>query len=720
MKALGVRGFAAVVLAVVLGQAGATPAMSSQFSHIKTWQNIYTATSQDVPFIKTHYDFIKLYPNMLVAYKDAGGQAPCWVYSNYHNITNRADYDFIRQWASEHSANWEDMFLHFAVDTTYRPAYESATKDSSDDNRCDRVFVYSGSTYTDRTEDAYSGSSFAAGEGVGWALYVASQEPFKEINVVLATAAGGWTGVWEYWNGGGWTALSPSDGTSGMTKSGKVEFMPPPGDWARNTVNGTDGWWVRLRTQTVGTTGPVVAGGGIKGRDYITFGGEYYTQPGWDDANDANGDGVRDGNVNPNASAIFRHESRVQFYEFGRTYLNMGNADARSAYAARTQELVTTPVASSSYTYDALFLDNATGKFIADSVVSGGQTVEDTSDSAWQSNSVLMLRAVKASLGPSKVVKINTGPYIGSPYEEYIDEVDAWHGEAFLTSVRPYSQAHIDTVIDRSARGKLSMVHGQGQGGYSDDERHRAYSLATFYLSKSDGTYYQFRRDVLPDQRFTDNWYAAIEYDIGQPLDPYYVLHQEDDPSCSHDAYGIARVYAREFERALVVSCTLPHWDSSYTPSYTVVLPAYGVGGVATSNRYRILHSDGSLDANVIEMISLRNSDGAILIKADLNPPDLSLRKVSESSEAVPGSTVTYTIFYENTSATETLFNVTLLDPVPSGTTYDAAFGTYHNQEVEPLDPDPYSDGKIIVALGNLVPGESGWVKFRVIVGSAP
>jgi len=721
MNAQRMRGQLACWAVLVFLSAICLPKAAAQsYSHINTWQNIYTATTGDLPFIREHYDFVKLYPDLIGPYRDSGGTGLLWVYSQYHCITIERDYDFIRQWCADNGADQEAMWTHFAEDTVYRPDYESATSDGSTEQRFDTVWVYNGSAYVDRTANAYAGDAFQIGQSVGWVLYIGYQERFKEVNVGLATAASGWTGVWEYWNGSAWTNLGPTDGTSGMTKSGKVEFMPPPQDWARRAVNGKERWWVRLTTLSAGGTSPVVAGGGLQGRSFIVPTAGRYRQPGWDSSNDTNSDGCWDTNVNPNATALFPYEARVHLWQLEHTYLNLDNPDTRVAYPLLAKQLVETPISGTAYTYDCLFLDVVTDRIVISNLSSGGSTIEDTSNATWQDNTVLMIRAVKQAVGPTKIVKLNTGPYIGGAYELFIDEADAWHGEGFLTTSRPYGIAQIDAVLSRDARGKYSMIHAQGKGGYDDLERQRVYSLATFYLTHGQRTYYQFRRDVLPDQRFIDNWYAAIEYDIGQPLDPYYILHQEDDPSCPHDSYGIARVYAREFERALVVSCPLPHWDSAFTPSYSVALPSYEVGGAATSNRYRILHSDGSLDENVIDSISLRNSDGAILIKADLNPPDLSLRKVSESSEAVPGGTVTYTIFYENTSATEILFNVTLLDPVPSGTTYDAAFGTYHNQEVEPLDPDPYSDGKIIVALGNLVPGESGWVKFRVIVGSAP
>jgi len=507
-----------------------------------------------------------------------------------------------------------------------------------------------------------------------------------------------------------------------MTHNGKIEFLPPPPDWARTKVNGKELWWVCLETASAGSAPPVVAGGGLKGRNYITFSGGYYHQPGWDDANDTDGDGVWDTNGNPNATAVFRYEARVHWYEFETTYLNMGNLDVRTAYASLATTLLTTPVADSGYTYDCLFLDNATARIVIHNLQSGGSTIEDTSDSTWQLNTIDMLRAVKTAVGPDKIVKINTSNWTGAPYEEYIDEVDAWHGENYISS-GVTKRTHIDAVISRDARGKYCLVHAQGEGYGDDTERNRMYSLATFYLSKGERTYYQYRRDVLPDQRFVDNWYAAIEYDIGQPLGSYYICHQEDDPSCPHDSYGIANVYAREFDRALVVSCLLPHWDSSYTPSYTVVLPSYDVAGTATSNRYRVLHSDGSLDANVIDTITLRNSDGAVLIKDDINPPALSLHKDVSSAQAALGDYVTYTITYSN-EGSEALSGAVLTDELRADLTYvpydpsTGAGGTYHNGQR--LETEPYNPAtrRITINLGDLTPGQSGRVTFTVIVGS--
>jgi hypothetical protein len=59
--------------------------------------------------------------------------------------------------------------------------------------------------------------------------------------------------VWEYWDGGAWSALDVEDGIAFELIGVNAVSWVPPSDWATTTVNGVTAYWVRLRVSAVGT-----------------------------------------------------------------------------------------------------------------------------------------------------------------------------------------------------------------------------------------------------------------------------------------------------------------------------------------------------------------------------------------------------------------------------------------------------------------------------------
>jgi len=160
-------------------------------------------------------------------------------------------------------------------------------------------------------------------------------------------------------------------------------------------------------------------------------------------------------------------------------------------------------------------------------------------------------------------------------------------------------------------------------------------------------------------------------------------------------------VYYREFENAIAVYKPLAGiTKKDASTSMTENLPATADN---PTGRYYSLKMDGTLDPSPITQISLRNTDGAVLIKESaLGRPTIS--KTVNKTSASSGETLTYTIFYSNPAA-NTYTNVILEDPIPLGTTY--INGSAANGGT--------SDGtKVIWNLSSLSPGASGTVSFQV------
>ncbi|MGB5286937.1 MAG: hypothetical protein WBN42_00465 [Ignavibacteriaceae bacterium] len=114
---------------------------------------------------------------------------------------------------------------------------------------------------------------------------------------ITTQGVGTWTIVWEYWNGTAYTALAGvTDGTTGFTAAtGWVSTdWTVPVDWAQNTVDGVNAYWVRARVSayTAVTTPPLV------GQGYVVASAATWTDA-TTDINDAGAGDVELMSLNP-------------------------------------------------------------------------------------------------------------------------------------------------------------------------------------------------------------------------------------------------------------------------------------------------------------------------------------------------------------------------------------------------------------------------------------
>jgi uncharacterized phage protein gp47/JayE len=94
-----------------------------------------------------------------------------------------------------------------------------------------------------------------AATSVGEALYVGALSKFNMIWFQIQQASTGGAGVWEYYNGTTWAALTVTDNTTKFTTSGAL-IITVPGDWAANKVNNVFCFWARYRLTTTFTIVP--------------------------------------------------------------------------------------------------------------------------------------------------------------------------------------------------------------------------------------------------------------------------------------------------------------------------------------------------------------------------------------------------------------------------------------------------------------------------------
>ena len=107
------------------------------------------------------------------------------------------------------------------------------------------VLLLDGSNhYTDKSVAAYDRN--LADVEIAHAILIGYSERFDEINFLLAQPASGCSVQWTYWNGSTYAALTPSsDGTAGLTQSGRIRFVPPSSWQPKPENNSGAKYWVK-------------------------------------------------------------------------------------------------------------------------------------------------------------------------------------------------------------------------------------------------------------------------------------------------------------------------------------------------------------------------------------------------------------------------------------------------------------------------------------------
>ena len=166
----------------------------------------------------------------------------------------------------------------------YRAIYEmwEVIKDSSNttditDTAISKAFLDDGGVFTDDTTDFNDDGAndcplMPVTEVVNDAFYYGHSSKFNGLNLNIGQAAVGTAITWEYWNGA-WTALSPTDNTSGYTSAGaNTVLFSPPADWVVTTINVQEKFWVRARVSTASfTTQPLLTQGWVRVADVLAY-----------------------------------------------------------------------------------------------------------------------------------------------------------------------------------------------------------------------------------------------------------------------------------------------------------------------------------------------------------------------------------------------------------------------------------------------------------------
>jgi hypothetical protein len=592
------------------------PTIPQHYSWIRVAELAYGGTPITNAFeqnlLKNSIDLVVPNTAYLNAIQSTSPNTPQLIYSNVSNLYQGLLADWI-DYARRNGIDSELAFYH----VTQATPWTGASPSSQPVTWFWSAYQSTGSTVTDVTAAIRGGRNFNVNfGGTGTWTAIGNLDKFREMNVTLATAAGaGWSGTWEYPSAvdanGNPTAWKPlaliADGTKGMTSSGTITF-DPPSDWKATSIGGSSReFYVRLRA-TAGTTANAPQLATLFGRDYVRAnGGNSGVIPAFDYAADKDHDGyLNDAEYASRAAgkdARFVYESRLFYPYYGQErFVTNPSASAVRKWAAdyHVRLLNATPVA------DGIFMDNAHGKL----PFAGTPVLEPTA--TYSSDSGALVAAVNRAIAPRWVMANTAG---GTTEGDAIAAGSAAVIEEFLLRPLDSNWSEVGDAANLVAErlnttgSPYVVLDSLPTGGSPTDGRTQLATLAYYYLvGDPNRSMLMFYGGYSPSTSWTQHWSPAVTVNVGKPTGSMQLFATGKDPLSPSLTY---KVFSRTYENGLVL----------YKPlSY-----AQGVGsgtlndGTATTHalggNYRRVNADGTLGP-VISSITLRNGEGAVLIKA--------------------------------------------------------------------------------------------------------
>jgi hypothetical protein len=589
------------------------PTIPQHYSWIRLAELAYSGTpltSFELNLLQNSVDLVVSDTNLLGKIQAAAPTTPQLIYSNVSNIYGNLLTNWLA-YADAHALSRESAFYHVTAATPF-----AGNSPSAQPVNWFWSVLLSGTAFKDLTTQAHAGSSGGVPFGVaGQSLDVGYPEEFREINVTLQSPAGaGWAGQWEYATAvdanGNPTAWKPltllSDSTNGLRQSGQITFDPPAG-WVAASVNGSARlFFVRLRTTTAGT--PPVAQT-VLGRDYVNAnGGTSGVIPVFDYAADVNHDGYLNDAEYAQAlkvgdAARFAYEGRLFYGSYGqmRFAVNPSNSAFRAWAADYVKRLLAAnPIAA------GVFLDNSVGYLPGDP----GNTLESTA--AFAVDYASLVNAVAQAIQPHWILANTAGG--GANVNPLVPRVAGYYEEFALRPLAGNYTQFEDLANEVAQRMSLRSPAGYAvldsfpQGGSPTDPRTQLATLAEYYLlADPKNTFLDLYGGYAPSTSWTQHWIPAAAYNVGQPAGPWSLFASGADPSNRALTY---HVYQRSYANALVLYKPLSYGNNTNGTLVDNSATTHQLNG-----NYRQLRADGSL-GSVITTITLRNGEGAILVKA--------------------------------------------------------------------------------------------------------
>lgn len=265
----------------------------------------------------------------------------------------------------------------------------------------------------------------------------------------------------------------------------------------------------------------------------ITQGGnlETRTVKGWDPVNDINGDGYIDDTEfaqrsNPNASARYKDESRIPIYYWGPPsdyVMNVGNANY--------QEFLMDYAPGVVGNYNGLFVDTSFPLYprvpsdAMTNILEYPYGDPETVGAKWRSDLLTLYTKIKTGL--PMVIGNNWNTWDGEPLIIDGRLKEEWFHIGIPVPKFQQGFGSLTEVVALEEQGKIQLLqyrlYAEDLIGSPAESRDKMFGLASYYLVHGDNTYLGFHGSGNYGGGYK-NWFKAIEYDIGKPLGPYYVL----------------------------------------------------------------------------------------------------------------------------------------------------------------------------------------------------
>jgi hypothetical protein len=589
------------------------PPIPRRYSHIRIAMLAYGGNPMgeiEDKLLKESVDLVVPNTGYLKHISEVSPNTPRLIYSNTSNIY----LELLTDWLAFADANGLSREAAF-----YHASHPLPFKGDSPSSKPVTWFwgVYrGGSAPSDLTSAAHRNNSRVEFAGNGDSLYLGYPDKFREINVEITSGAkGAWAATLEYAKSvdkaGKTTEWAPltmlSDTTKKLTQSGRIEF-DPPANWKAASVGGSAPlYYVRFHTTSAGTL-PIAQT--ILGRDFVGANDKKEgIIPAFDAKADLNKDGYLDdaeyAQREKGKDARFLYESRIYNGGYGqmRFCTNPGNKEFHKwAVDWNLRLLAKNPLAT------GLFMDNSSGK----PQVKAEDAVESPANYSAEYGE--LLQAVWKAIEP-KWILANTGGGFAFA-EPVIQRSPAWFEEF---SIRPMS--HSWSTFDDLAKSverrslltnpsPIAVLDSHSQGGAQTDARTLIGVLAYYYLlADPDHTFLMFFGGQDPNGTWAKHWTPAVSFDVGKPEGKWSELATGTDPGNKDLTY---KVLQRSYANALILYRPLSHVRGNRAPA---VLGDDSATKHELKGTYKPLQADGTLGAPVTS-ISLRNGEGAILIKA--------------------------------------------------------------------------------------------------------
>lgn len=390
-------------------------------------------------------------------------------------------------------------------------------------------------------------------------------------------------------------------------------------------------------------------------KDYSCTLSDQYTIKGWDPVNDTNGDGIKDASINPKANAQKRSDSRVYYYSWLSFFNshNLGNPSYQQFMGDYCAGELTKNPAFSGLMADTAIPNIKKGdpapnqvEYIAE--YANTQDNNSPDNAKWDRDFVSLVTYIRTQIN-NKLVIPNTSGY------EFMALADAGGGEHqemyyhFKGDQSPYKW---DYLKQQSDKGKYSLVLPSWETYGNDNERERMHDLAWFYVGQQPYTYLGFRGfgyvDVLGWAPNGEDWFKALETDIGTPVDSTYQTAVAESEGKKDPAGQTYAIFTRKYSKALIVTRPKLIYDNpndQYGNNTGVIynLPSYKTA-TGTSNKYKALRTDGTLGPEITQ-VTLRMPESAILFPSSTpisSSPSLS-PSISPTATTTPTPTPTPT-----------------------------------------------------------------------------